>query len=89
VRFNELEINALKCWKPDEYSFVNLARALLKIHDYKNIPNKFHGWIIANHPGTSYYEHEKYDILVAGCDEATAVVNAVEEAPASTEVKPQ
>ena len=68
VRFEDLEIEALKCWKsyPEEKIENKL---LLKINEKKGLSKKnlFYGWFFSSSPSVSGLEHPLYDIKLINC----------------------
>jgi hypothetical protein len=90
IRFRNLEITLLKCWKsPPEEEPEN--KALLSIHEY--IPGEdkkeiFRGWIFSSSPAISTLEHPVYDITLLECldkEEAKSDEENKEEVESSSE----
>lgn len=68
VRFEDLEIEALKCWKsyPEEKIENKL---LLKISEKSGLIKKdlFYGWFFSSTPSLSDLEHPLYDVKLLNC----------------------
>ena len=68
IRFEDLEIEALKCWKsyPEEKIENKL---LLKINEKSGLTKKniFYGWLFSSSPSVSDLEHPLYDVKLLSC----------------------
>ncbi|MFI4983614.1 MAG: DUF2155 domain-containing protein [Rickettsiales bacterium] len=96
IQFNELVVRALSCWSPNYPTLLPEAKGLVEIYD-ATLPTKkrlFYGWMFSGSSSAATFEHPKFDVQVAACENSKPAVVAEEkkleevvDTPAAPEVK--